>query len=534
MPNENNSEKPYSLRGHGEAPFSEGLPPRTENKQFKFDNSFGINATIDSGIGKTLIESKLTSDEDPEEETVQKNKNTIGSVNLNITTIVNNNNDNPAIGLKEVEPQQINNLEIVDQVDREEIEQPENMALAPNQSISLNEALTFVPRFEGDSSDLIDFIYSCDEVKSVLPVAAKANLVKFIYGSELGPKVKDSLNNVIPATIEDLIKALKKIYVPSKSLFQLQGELGRIYQKEGESVVDFVNGLRKKGKEIVECFLSDNPASTPAQVTEFENKIESSIATCFTQNLRNEIDQRMPVCENVVDALDNAIKIEKKLNARRELRRNSRTTDQKKNTPSKPVKFAAGVSNKLPISNNSLQTQNKNDPVNVSQNNNNVLSNQNCNRCGQSGHFSNVFPSVKCQTCYKLWHSAKNCPELKKNEQDNRYANVKCQLCGDRGHTARYCKRNPNKSNPSNNSYSSNNNNSYNNYRNNNDNTRKKYCDFCQRGNHDQVECVYLRRATNFLQRNRDFPPPRDTGRDNRPARPVNTIQETLVEDDSE
>ncbi|CAD6234233.1 GSCOCG00012378001-RA-CDS, partial [Cotesia congregata] len=118
------------------------------------------------------------------------------------------------------------------------------MSLTPNQNISLTDALSFFPKFEGNPSELIDFLNCCKEAKSVLPEAAEGNLTKLIYGSKLGAKVKTSLNIAVPVTIAGLTSELKKIYVPNKTLFQLQGELGRMYQKDTESVVEFFFATR--------------------------------------------------------------------------------------------------------------------------------------------------------------------------------------------------------------------------------------------------------------------------------------------------
>ncbi|KAH0534906.1 hypothetical protein KQX54_010012 [Cotesia glomerata] len=52
------------------------------------------------------------------------------------------------------------------------------MTLTENQQISLNDALTVVPRFIGDSSELIEFISGCNIAKSVLPDAAEENIAK--------------------------------------------------------------------------------------------------------------------------------------------------------------------------------------------------------------------------------------------------------------------------------------------------------------------------------------------------------------------
>ncbi|CAG5100645.1 Protein of unknown function [Cotesia congregata] len=150
------------------------------------------------------------------------------------------------------------------------------MELTDSQNISLHDALTFVPRFKGDSDELIDFISCCQDAKQIMPEAAEANLAKLIYLAKLSSNVKLSLNHVIPITIEGLVKALKRIYVSSKSIYQLQ--------------------------EV------------------------------FTQNLNNEIDERMPICDNIEEALTNAIRIERKLKMRREIRNGTKTSNVKNRT----------------------------------------------------------------------------------------------------------------------------------------------------------------------------------------------------------
>ena len=75
------------------------------------------------------------------------------------------------------------------------------MALPNSQQVSLRDALEVVPLFDG----------------SYIPISGEAK--KFSFGS--------TCNN-----IEELIEKLKLIYAPTKSVYQLQRELGNIYMWE--------------------------------------------------------------------------------------------------------------------------------------------------------------------------------------------------------------------------------------------------------------------------------------------------------------
>ncbi|CAG5084926.1 Protein of unknown function [Cotesia congregata] len=298
--------KPYSLRKHGDAPYAAGLPiVKTRKPKFQFTSPQGVDRTADSGVGKSFYDYEISSDEDDLQP--QGSVPVVLGNNAPVTPVVPTAPIAPILPVAPAAPiapilpvapvapiapvlpaapiapvppvdprnpvQRSNyeNFRLAEQIIAQIVNQnpplianpgnilpvrvvpvADDMALAPNQNISLNDALAFVPKFEGNPGELLDFLKCCDEAKSVLPAGAEGNLVKLIYGGKLGVKVKASINSTLPANITELSEKLKKIYIPSKSLFQLQGELGRMFQKEGESVVDFVNRLRKKGREIVD------------------------------------------------------------------------------------------------------------------------------------------------------------------------------------------------------------------------------------------------------------------------------------------
>ena len=58
--------------------------------------------------------------------------------------------------------------------------------------------------------------------------------------------------------LEDFISKLKTIFVPSKTVCQLQGDLGRIYMWENKSVLSYATRIQEIAAEILECRKKNN------------------------------------------------------------------------------------------------------------------------------------------------------------------------------------------------------------------------------------------------------------------------------------
>lgn len=54
-------------------------------------------------------------------------------------------------------------------------------------------------------------------------------------------------------SVAQLTKYLEQVYGLSKNIYQLQGELGCIYQKTEEDVITYANRVKLLGKQILEA-----------------------------------------------------------------------------------------------------------------------------------------------------------------------------------------------------------------------------------------------------------------------------------------
>ena len=78
----------------------------------------------------------------------------------------------------------------------------------------------------------------CEEAKSILPPEAESQFTKIMR-----TRIVDEARRIIQDQnfdiVGQLINFLKQICGPAKNVYQLQGELGCIYQKNEEDVVTY-------------------------------------------------------------------------------------------------------------------------------------------------------------------------------------------------------------------------------------------------------------------------------------------------------
>ena len=93
------------------------------------------------------------------------------------------------------------------------------MVLPNNQQVSLRDALEVVPLFDGSNIPLSQFIEGCNEAKAMLPTpAAQENLGRLLI-SKLSGEAKKCTFGSTYNNIEELMKKLKRVYVPAKSVY---------------------------------------------------------------------------------------------------------------------------------------------------------------------------------------------------------------------------------------------------------------------------------------------------------------------------
>ena len=101
---------------------------------------------------------------------------------------------------------------------------------------------------------------------------AEGNLVKLLRSKLTGEARRYIIGNYYN-NLEDFISKLKKIFSPSKIVYQC-----RIYMWENESVLSYATSIPEIAAEILECHKQNNNGK---EAVEFKKILERDTINCF-------------------------------------------------------------------------------------------------------------------------------------------------------------------------------------------------------------------------------------------------------------
>lgn len=241
----------------------------------------------------------------------------------------------------------------------------------PPATVSIKYALEAVPIYDGSNIPLAHFLEGCEEACNMLPADVEECLTSVVR-NKLRGEARRAIQGVKYTTIKGLSDFLKSIYAPAKTIYQLQGDLGRIYQSENEGALAYANRVRDLGNRILDVYKSNH--NGVADKT-FTDSLDKDLVDCFIRGLKTEIENKMTDEGKLSDVMLRAIEIERKLQAKMALRgvRSSKHGEIPANTYSSP-RYSAKTDYK---------------PVHHIQESNIVI----CQICQKQGH-----------TADKCWH----------------------------------------------------------------------------------------------------------------------------------
>lgn len=191
-----------------------------------------------------------------------------------------------------------------------------NMAVSDDHHyVSMKIALEAIPVYDGTNIPLTQFIEGCEEARDLLPPTAESSLVR-LARNKLRGNARVAIQDARFEKIGDFINYIKKLYAPAETVYQVQGKLGNIFQKDNENVVSYANRVRILAKRIKDAYQNEHGTVTE----EFQKSVEINACSCFKHGLRSEIEMRMPAITGFAETIAEAVRIEKENLARMGLR----------------------------------------------------------------------------------------------------------------------------------------------------------------------------------------------------------------------
>lgn len=264
-------------------------------------------------------------------------------------------------------------------------------------TLTIPEALRLVPEYDGNSSELHQFINACDTVRSLLAEEHKENFFK-VLKLKLKGKAYDIIKYDDIKNLEGLKAKLNTQFLETRTLETIQVELVSVKQKYNESETDYANR--------VERLLSDlNTACIPTNTAE---NISKPI---------RELNAR-----TALRAFQEGLREPLKL-----LVKASRYATLKAATDA-----AISEGKQYPLSENKQRLNNHSSP-------------KFCSHCRKSGHtFDECRTKLKCTRCHRFGHSVGQCRDKvpqNSNQPRAQVSVVSCKYCKNAGHHIDQCRK---------------------------------------------------------------------------------------------
>ncbi|XP_043276891.1 uncharacterized protein [Venturia canescens] len=188
-----------------------------------------------------------------------------------------------------------------------------NMANIP---VSIKYALEAVPIFDGHNIPLAHFIEGCEEAQQMITEDARPNLAR-VLRNKLRGEARRAVHGVELDTMAKFTTFLKTLYAPAKTVNQLLGELGRIFQNENETALSYANRTKELGNKIHEAYKTKLGLELNAEMIA---NLNEDLTECFIRGLKSELETRIKKGQNFENTMKEAVELERQLQAKDALR----------------------------------------------------------------------------------------------------------------------------------------------------------------------------------------------------------------------
>lgn len=119
-------------------------------------------------------------------------------------------------------------------------------------NFSVKQAVELVPKFDGTSISVLQFIRACKRAREVVPQSAERTLTKLIC-NKLQGRAYAAVEDEDCCTISDLCNRLRSVLGPYKFVDQYRGELASVSQSKSEHILDYITRVKDLRTAVIDA-----------------------------------------------------------------------------------------------------------------------------------------------------------------------------------------------------------------------------------------------------------------------------------------
>ncbi|XP_068990133.1 uncharacterized protein [Neodiprion pinetum] len=290
------------------------------------------------------------------------------------------------------------------------------------QSISVEDALAVVPKFDGKNITVMQFNRACKRALEMVAPSLEGYLTRLIR-SKLADRAYAVIEDENFATLQGLLDKLTEVFAPIRSANHYRGELGQLYKHSDEHVLDYIGRTRDIKTGLIEAERRKNRELTKSEIIRLDEEVLEAFIGGLPSDCRNAV--LIKGYSNLKTAYERAIDASKALELDKDRARN-RGVSRAEGNSAEPCKHCGR--------NNHATDQCR--AIRRPAANRSVESKESCTLCGRSTHstancYKNKPPSnqqsnarntnvIECSYCKNIGHSYSECRKRKYNEAVNR------------------------------------------------------------------------------------------------------------------
>lgn len=174
--------------------------------------------------------------------------------------------------------------------------------------IRLKDVADSIPKFDGHKISIFQFSKMCERALRLIPPDQELFLVQLIIGKLQG-HAYTAVDGSEFFTVNTLMRRLKDVFGPNKSLDQYRGELANTYMKYNESIFDYIERIKDLRTAIIDAEIAFQGYMSEI----IAEQVDRTVLTSFINGLPSDLLIRVKLegYETLDDAFMKTIQIKK-------------------------------------------------------------------------------------------------------------------------------------------------------------------------------------------------------------------------------